>query len=87
MTSKDTHVQGHETQPPATDGTADLRRRKLLMMLGLAIPTAYAAPTLLSLSEAEAKDRRSRRSRRSRNRRSRDRRSRNRRSRSRRSRG
>jgi hypothetical protein len=71
MTSKDDHEQGHEIQTAdAGTSTADLGRRRILLMLGLALPAAYVAPTILSLSEAEAADRRSRsRSRRSRNRR------------------
>lgn len=45
------------------DDTPCLQRRRLLAMLGVGIATAYVAPTLFSVGEAQARDRRDRRNR------------------------
>ena len=50
------------TADEATD-TPCLQRRRLLAMLGVGIATAYVAPTLFSVGEAQAWDRRDRRNR------------------------
>lgn len=61
---------GPETgAPEAKEGSSGMSRRKALLTLGFAGLAAYAAPTLLGLSEAEAQRRWTRTSRHRRHRR------------------